>query len=73
MTSWRDRLRVHPAADMLPMMSPEELRALGEDIKKNGLQHPVVVWTESSDGKAKEYLLDGRNKRQQRSRTRPRP
>src|SRR5215216_2203690 len=38
--SWRDVLPVHPAADLFPMMSPEDLRALGEDIKANGLKHP---------------------------------
>ncbi len=43
MTSWRDVLRIHPAADLFPMMSPEELRGLGEDIKANGLRVPVVA------------------------------
>ena len=28
------RDQVHPAADLFPMMSPDELKALGEDIKK---------------------------------------
>ena len=34
--SWRDVYEVHPAAELFPMMSTEELKALGEDIKKNG-------------------------------------
>jgi hypothetical protein len=52
--SWRDLLPVHPAAELFPMMSEEELRALGEDIKKNGLREGVALL----DGK----LLDGRNR-----------
>jgi hypothetical protein len=31
--SWRDVLPVHPACEMFPAMSPDELRALGEDIR----------------------------------------
>ena len=52
--SWRDLLPVHPAAELFPMMSEEELRALGEDIKKNGLREGVALL----DGE----LLDGRNR-----------
>ena len=52
--SWRDDLPVHPAADLFPLMSESELRELGEDIKANGLQSPVVVY----DGQ----LIDGRNR-----------
>jgi hypothetical protein len=52
--SWRDVLKVHPAADLFPMMPPDELRALGEDIRKNGLRD----WVALLDGK----LLDGRNR-----------
>ena len=64
--SWRDVLPVHPAADLFPLMSADELKALGEDIKKNGLKHEVVLWSpgDCGDG-AKErlrYLLDGRNR-----------
>jgi hypothetical protein len=41
--SWRAVLPVHPAADLLPMIGQDELRALGEDIRKNGLKSPVTV------------------------------
>jgi hypothetical protein len=41
-------------------MSDPELKELGEDIKKNGLTSPVVLW--QADPKAPEQLLDGRNR-----------
>ena len=43
MENWRSDLSVHPAADLFPLMSEAELRELGEDIKKNGLQSPIIV------------------------------
>jgi hypothetical protein len=57
--SWRDVLAIHPAAELFPRMSEDELHALGEDIKKNGLANRPVVWR-APDGT--EYLLDGRNR-----------
>jgi hypothetical protein len=42
--SWRDVLKIHPAAELFPRMSPDDLRALGEDIKANGLKSPIVMW-----------------------------
>jgi hypothetical protein len=58
--SWRDVLPVHPAADLFPMLPPDELQALGKDIKKNGLRVPIVLWAEKLG--ADFYLLDGRNR-----------
>jgi hypothetical protein len=58
--SWRDVLPIHPAADLFPLMAPDELKALGEDIKKNGLKIPIVFCL-ADDGKGK-LLLDGRNR-----------
>jgi hypothetical protein len=68
--TWRDVLPVHPAADLFPLMSEAELRELGEDIKKNGLQIPIVVWISERDSdhprrrkQPNRYsLLDGRNR-----------
>jgi hypothetical protein len=56
--TWRDVLPVHPAAELFPLMSPEELRELGEDIKKNGPAIPPVLWA-MGNGYA---LIDGRNR-----------
>src|SRR5215831_721921 len=41
--SWRDTIAVHSAAELFPPLSPDELRALGEDIRKHGLREPVVL------------------------------
>jgi len=58
--SWRDRIAVHPAADLFPMMAGDELIALGADIKGNGLQSPVVLFGPKGGGIL--ALIDGRNR-----------
>jgi len=52
MSMWR-------AADLFPLMSPDELKVLGEDIKKNGMKMPIVI-LHTKDGEWP--LLDGRNR-----------
>src|SRR6478609_8483762 len=52
---WRDDYRVHPAADVWPMLSDEELAGLVKDITESGLKTPITV---DEDG----VLLDGRNR-----------
>jgi hypothetical protein len=51
MKSWRDDFPVHPAADLFPLMSPDELRALGEDIIKDGLTSRIVLWRADPAGR----------------------
>jgi hypothetical protein len=58
--SWRDVLPIHPAAELFPRMSPDELRDLGEDIKKYGLRSPNTLWKEEIDSTP--LLLDGRSR-----------
>ena len=60
-TKWRDLLPVHPAAELFPMMSPDELRELGEDIKKHKLHEPIMLWFPDPESNKPE-LLDGRNR-----------
>jgi ParB-like chromosome segregation protein Spo0J len=55
MSKWRDQFEVHPAADVFPMMSDEELAELGGNIKQHGLLERIKI---SGDG----VLLDGRNR-----------
>jgi hypothetical protein len=56
--SWRDVLQVHPAAELFPLLPPEELKELADDIKANGLQLRAVL---CKDG-CELALLDGRNR-----------
>jgi hypothetical protein len=57
---WRDRLLVHPAAELFPLMSKDELQELADDIDKHGLQEPVAVF---HDDRTKTLrLIDGRNR-----------
>jgi hypothetical protein len=57
---WRDRLPVHPAAELFPLMSEGELRELAADIKKNGLRERVKY--DYDEERQVHYLLDGRNR-----------
>ncbi len=48
-------MKVHPVAEMFPMMTEEELDELAADIKENGLLNPII---KDNDG----ILIDGRNR-----------
>jgi ParB-like chromosome segregation protein Spo0J len=48
-------IAIHPAAAVFPMLTDDELADLAEDIKANGLLHPIVL---DADG----VLIDGRNR-----------
>jgi hypothetical protein len=56
-SSWRDVLPIHPAAELFPRMTPDELRALGEDILKNKLTTRPMLWRANPN--APLQLLDG--------------
>lgn len=45
---------VHPAADLFPMMSDEEIDALGADMLEHGQREPIILY--------REQILDGRNR-----------
>jgi ParB-like chromosome segregation protein Spo0J len=70
-STWRDTYKVHPAADVFPMMSDEKLAQLGEDIKLNGLASPITVaekpvpdenGNRRVNGRGEIYIVDGRNR-----------
>jgi hypothetical protein len=56
---WRDFFKVHPAADLFPMMGDEELAELGADIRANGLA-AKIIFLEDPDGTV--VVVDGRNR-----------
>ena len=57
---WRDHLPVHSAAEAFPLLSEKGLKELAGDIKRNGLQTSIVIW--SPEANAEPQLLDGRNR-----------
>jgi hypothetical protein len=57
--SWRDALKVHPAADVFDPLRPDELKELADDIDKHGLREPVTLYDDPKIGLC---LLDGRNR-----------
>jgi hypothetical protein len=46
--------KVHPVANIFPMMTPDEFLSLAEDIQLHGQREPVVFWCDQ--------LIDGRNR-----------
>lgn len=48
------KYEIHPAAELFPVMTAEELQGLIKDIEENGQREPVTLW----NGK----LIDGRNR-----------
>ena len=58
-TSWRDVVKIHPAAEMFPRLLDGELRELAEDIKQVGQRVPVAVFHPDLNS---EQLLDGRSR-----------
>jgi hypothetical protein len=60
--SWRNTIKIHPAADLLPLMGPDELRILGADIKRYGLKSRIVLWVPGWGEPSEAVLVDGRNR-----------
>jgi len=75
-TSWRDQIEIHPAANLFPLMSetdPKGLQAMADSIAKNPMQVPDLMpvihaellnpdYSSYSQMKWKFTLLDGRNR-----------
>jgi transposase len=55
---WRSKHKIHPATELFPLMSQDNLAALATDIEANGLK--VAIQIRTVDGV--EYLIDGRNR-----------
>jgi hypothetical protein len=52
-------IKVHPAADIFPMLDSDQLASLAESIATNGQRFPIMLW-KNGEG---EFLIDGRNRR----------
>jgi ParB-like chromosome segregation protein Spo0J len=51
-------MKIHPIADLFPMLPEDELKDLADDIAKQGLLHPIMLAMLDGD----ECILDGRNR-----------
>src|SRR5215469_16977945 len=60
--NWREHLPVHPAADLFPLLSPDDLKTLADDIMANGMQHRIPLWGDPVAGLRGCQLIDGRNR-----------
>lgn len=52
------KIEAHPDAAIFPIMSPDELAELAEDIKTNGQRFPIVIGKYED----REVIVDGRNR-----------
>jgi hypothetical protein len=59
-------LTAHPLALMIPPMTEDEQRAMREDIEKNGVEVPILLFADENErtarGKPVEKILDGRHR-----------
>jgi hypothetical protein len=53
--SWREVLPVHPAAEVFPRVSEDELNVLAQDIRRHGLKTKITLWNDGTT----DYVLDG--------------
>jgi ParB-like chromosome segregation protein Spo0J len=56
---WRELYKIYPAAEKFPLLPADELKALSDDIKANGLKEPIA-WAKDVDGVT--WVIDGRNR-----------
>jgi hypothetical protein len=50
----KSEFKIHPAADLFPMMTPSRLDEMAQDIGANGQRFPVMIW--------RGQVIDGRNR-----------
>lgn len=50
--------KFHPATELFPMLDDDAIGRLAEDIRKHGLQNPIILYRNG----AEEVVLDGRNR-----------
>src|SRR5258707_6808712 len=64
MSSWRDHVSVHPAADLFPTLGDAELRELADDIKRHGLREKIKIVKRYHYhlGGVVQVVIDGRNR-----------
>lgn len=57
-------MRAHPLADIFPMLPPDELQALADDIHENGLLNAITVtdWSDPETGELEDVIVEGRNR-----------
>jgi hypothetical protein len=53
-------MKVHPAADIFPMLDEAQLAGLAQSIATNGQRFPIMLWR---NGAAEDILIDGRNRK----------
>ena len=57
-TKLGSEMKIHPAANVFPMLESDQLASLAESIAKVGQIHPILLW---SNGEG-DMLIDGRNR-----------
>src|SRR5206468_1144364 len=57
--AWRKHIKVHPAADLFPMMTGAALNGLVKSVRKDFVTQPLVLWPDPS---GELLLIDGRNR-----------
>src|SRR5579862_3248344 len=56
------KIEIHPAANLFPMLSDDEITELGKSIEKHGLREKIVALAEAHDDRTDYLVVDGRNR-----------